>query len=60
MSVSVHCNGDKPAVAVNVQLPGHLHEFTVSDNYFWLNSGETKVIVVNRTEEIRVDAWNSI
>jgi len=49
---------DLPAVAVNVSCPGNLDTFTVSDNYFWLDAGEEKILIVNRTEGLTVSAWN--
>jgi beta-mannosidase len=59
-SVTISNDGDLPAVGVQVKCPGHLHEFTVSDNYFWLNPGESANVKINRTDGITVDAWNSI
>jgi beta-mannosidase len=52
--------GDIPAVAVNVSQPGHLDTFTIEDNYFWLDPGETKTVVVNVTDNLVVSAWNAI
>ena len=51
--------GFLPAVAVNVSRPGHLNTFTVSDNFFWLESGERKTLQENSTDGIAVSAWNA-
>ena len=51
--------GALPAVGVHVDRPGHLDTFTASDNYFWLNQGESKEITVNAVEGLVVSAWNS-
>jgi hypothetical protein len=56
--ISIKNIGDLPAVAVNISCPGNLDVFTVSDNYFWLDIGEEKVVEVNRAEGIHVSAWN--
>jgi beta-mannosidase len=50
--------GALPAVGVNISRPGHLDTFTVEDNYFWLDAGETKSVKVNDTKDLVVDAWN--
>jgi len=59
-TVMIKNKGDLPAVAVNVSCPGHLDSFTISDNYFWLDSGEGKTLSVNETEGLTVNAWNCI
>jgi beta-mannosidase len=56
--VTVTNTGDLPAVAVNVAQPGHLDTFTVSDNYFWLDAGESWTVEVNDTDGLTVGAWN--
>jgi len=50
--------GALPAVGVNISRPGQLDTFTVEDNYFWLDAGETKSVKVNDTKDLVVDAWN--
>ena len=50
--------GKLPAVGVNISQPGHLDTFTVEDNYFWLDVGETKTVNVNDTKGLTVDGWN--
>ena len=59
-AIIVSNDGNKPAVAVHVLCPGKLNEFEVSDNYFWLESGERKTLRVNFCRNISVEAWNSI
>ena len=51
--------GDLPAVAVNVSRPGHLDTFFVSDNYFWLDAGETATLEVSSVEGLEVSSWNA-
>ncbi|MFC2091036.1 glycoside hydrolase family 2 protein, partial [Bacteroidota bacterium] len=48
--VVIKNTGSLPAVAVNVSRPGHLDTFTISDNYFWLDAGEEKIVRVNATD----------
>jgi beta-mannosidase len=57
--VVVRNDGPLPAVGVNISRPGHLDTFFVSDNYFWLDPGETTTVSVNTVEGIVVDAWNT-
>ena len=58
-SVIVANTGDLPAVAVDVARPGHLDSFTVSDNYFWLDAGETATVEVSDVDGLVVSAWNA-
>jgi len=50
--------GKYPAVAVNLQCPGSADKFTASDNYFWLDVGESTVVEVNMIKGLSSDAWN--
>lgn len=50
--------GSVPAVGAAVQQPGHLDTFTADANYFWLDPGESKLVHVNATNELRIEAWN--
>ncbi len=50
--------GSLPAVAVHVSRPGHLDTFEVSDNYFWLDVGESATLEVNSASGLTVGAWN--
>ncbi len=50
--------GALPAAGVAVLRPGHLDTFTASDNYFWLEPGESKTVVVSSTEGLEISAWN--
>ncbi len=58
-AVLVSNTGDLPAAAVDVSRPGQLHTFTVSDNYFWLDAGETVSVEVSDVEGLVVSAWNA-
>ena len=57
--VIVNNTGNLPAVAVDVSRPGHLDTFTVSDNYFWLDAGETATVEVSDVDGLVVSAWNA-
>jgi beta-mannosidase len=54
----VRNTGRRPAVGAAVLRPGHLASFSASDNYFWLEAGESLRIRVSDTEGLTVDAWN--
>ena len=56
---TVKNSGDLPAVAVNVARPGHLDSFEVSDNYFWLDAGESATVRMNAATDLTVSAWNA-
>ncbi len=58
-SVIVRNTGNLPAAAVDVSRPGFLDSFTVSDNYFWLEAGESRTLEVSETEGLVVSAWNA-
>jgi beta-mannosidase len=51
-------SGQRPAVGAAVLRPGHLASFSASDNYFWLDAGESMRIRVNATEGLTATAWN--
>jgi len=51
--------GALPAAAVDVSRPGRRDSFTVSDNYFWLEAGETMTVEVSDIDELVVSAWNA-
>jgi len=50
--------GDLPAVAVNINRPGHADKFSAEDNYFWLDPGESRSIKVSDTDGLKLSAWN--
>ena len=56
--VTVKNYGSKPAAAVNISCPGHLDTFRISDNYFWLDSEESKTVKANQVDELNVSSWN--
>ena len=58
--VRVENTGALPAVAVLVLRPGHLDTFTISDNYFWLDAGESVELEANDTTGLTVSAWNRV
>ena len=57
--ITVKNTGRYPAVAVNVSCPGHLDTFRISDNYFWLDAGESKTVTANPVSGLTADSWNS-
>lgn len=58
-SVTVTNTGSLPAVAVHITRPGHLDTFRISDNYFWLDAGESYTVQVSDNNDLKVQAWNS-
>ena len=58
-NVIVANTGELPAVAVDVARPGHLDSFTVSDNFFWLDAGETATVEISDVDGLVVSAWNA-
>lgn len=57
--VAVTNTGSLPAVGVHVDRPGHLDTFTASENYLWLDAGQTRVITTNSILGLTVAAWNA-
>ena len=51
--------GAYPAVGVTIECEGAQESFTAEDSVFWLNPGEERLIRVNRTEGIKVSAFNA-
>ena len=56
--VTVTNTGKLPAIGVHVEWPGHAHEFVASENYLWLDAGESMTIEVNTEEPVCVKGWN--
>ena len=56
--VTIKNTGRFPAVGVNLQSSGQADTFTASDNYFWLDPGESAQVEVNSTKKLVSDAWN--
>lgn len=56
--VTVTNTGKLPAIGVHVEWPGHAHEFVASENYLWLDAGESRTIEVNTEEPVCVKGWN--
>lgn len=50
--------GAFPAVGVNMNSQGNADKFTASDNFFWLEAGETTEVHVNIIQNLTIDAWN--
>ncbi|WP_103982980.1 glycoside hydrolase family 2 protein [Parabacteroides chinchillae] len=56
--IKITNTGKLPAVGVNIQCPENEYRLIVSENFFWLNPGESKTVDVNLSEEIKTDCWN--
>ena len=56
---TVRNTGRLPAVGVAVLRPGQMDSFSASDNYFWLEPGESKSIEVSHPDGLTVHCWNS-
>ena len=50
--------GDYPAVGVKIELPGKADSFTASDNYLWIDPGETLTVQVNTDDTVTLSGWN--
>lgn len=50
---------DVPAVGVTIQVPGFSSRLTLSDNYLWLDPGETIIIQTNTSRKAEVTLWNN-
>jgi len=56
--VTVTNTGSLPAVGVQVECPGHADTLGASDNWFWLEAGESRTIQVRETDGVTVSALN--
>ena len=50
--------GEHPAIGVYVESPGHAHEFVASENYLWLDPGESQCVEVDVDFPVIVKGWN--
>lgn len=50
--------GERPAIGVYVESPGHAHEFVASENYLWLAPGESHCVEVDVDYPVVVKGWN--
>ena len=57
-NILIENTGNYPAVGVNIKCNDNEDKLTVSENFFWLNSGESKEVKVNLQQEIITDCWN--
>ncbi len=57
-SVVITNDGKLPAVGVSIERPGHADTFHASENFVWLEPGESKAIQVNSTEGLKLEGWN--
>ena len=54
----VRNTGKVPAAGVNLEAPGRADQFVASDNFFWLDAGESAEVDVNITTGLSANAWN--
>ena len=47
-----------PAVAVSVEVPGVADRLDLSDNFLWLDPGETVIVEMNTESPATVTSWN--
>jgi beta-mannosidase len=57
-SVIITNDGALPAVGVSIERPGHADTFHASENFVWLDPGESKTIAVNAMEGLKLEGWN--
>ncbi len=57
--LTVTNTGSVPAIGVEISRPGHLDTFTASDNYFWLDAGESTLVTVSDSGGVTAGAWNA-
>ncbi|MHB1454083.1 MAG: glycoside hydrolase family 2 protein [Saccharofermentanales bacterium] len=59
--ITVSNTGEKPAVGIHFVVPsGGEKTFTATDNFFWLDAGESKTVTVNNASGVGVDCWNKL
>lgn len=50
---------DHPAVGVTVEVPGYAAQLILSDNYLWLDPGESTTVKANTDRKAAVTLWNN-
>jgi beta-mannosidase len=50
--------GNVPAVGISLEAPGYMDRLIVSENFIWLNPGESKKLTVNIDNPIVLKGWN--
>jgi beta-mannosidase len=58
LDVTVRNIGDSPAVGANVSMKGNASTFKASDNFFWLDRGESRTVRVNKVGTLSASAMN--
>ena len=57
--VTVTNVGSLPAAGVMLQQPGRLDSFLPSDNCLWLDAGQSRMLEVNSSDGLFIEAWNA-
>jgi len=56
--VTLTNNSYTPAIGITLEVPGKASVLSLSDNYIWLDAGETKTIEMNINDPVKVTGWN--
>lgn len=58
--VEITNTSDKiPAAYVEVSVPGESDKLDLSDNYLWIDPGETVTVKMNTTSKVKIYSWNA-
>lgn len=57
-SIEISNTGDFPAIGVHVLCPGYDDQLICSENYIWLDPGESRKIKINLPQQVKVLGWN--
>jgi len=61
--IAIQNTGDRPAYQASLAVPNHEEFMRYSDNFFWLEAGETRVVDVctslKELPDIEASAWNA-
>lgn len=56
--VTITNTGKTPVLGIAIEVPGKASVLSLSDNYLWLDAGETKPIEMNINDRAIVSGWN--
>lgn len=56
--VTLTNNSHIPAIGITLEVPGKASVLSLSDNYLWMDAGETKTIEMNINAPVKVTGWN--
>ncbi|WP_352230758.1 glycoside hydrolase family 2 protein, partial [Xylanibacter caecicola] len=58
-TITIKNQSDWPAVGVTIDVPGMSSSLLLSDNYLWIDPGETVIVDANTSRPAIVKWWNS-